>query len=615
MATVENKIWSYLKGKGLNDYGIAGLMGNLYAESGLNSKNLQNTYEKSLGLSDAEYTAAVDNGSYTNFVKDKAGYGLAQWTYWSRKQNLLDFAKSKGKSIGDLDMQLDFLYKELSEGYKASVLEVLCNAKSVLEASNVVLLRFERPADQGMAVQNKRASYGQRYYDQFATKEENKKEEVKGGNSTMKYNSSNKPAVCMQTNSSCYKGTRTMTVKGILWHSTGANNPNLKRYVQPSSNDAQYDYWIKTLGKNTAGTDWNHTNQNAGLNCWIGKLADGSVTTVQTMPWNYRPWGCGSGSKGSLNTGWIQFEICEDALNDKNYFNAVYKEACELTAYLCILYNLNPKGTVTVSGVKVPVITTHCEAHSLGFGSNHGDVMHWFKKYGKTMDDVRNDVAKLIAGDNKSEDVIPVKPTETKEIYRVRKSWADAKSQKGAYSNLENAKKCCDQAGEGYEVYNSKGEVIYPKAVITPVAPTPAPVVPKDEDDKLDPGDVIKLKAGAKYTSGKEIPAWIMNSKLYVRQVRENGDVVFSTLKTGAVTGVVAQKYIVDHDDENGAFQPYMVRITASILNVRAGAGTNYKINTTVKKGEAYTIVAVKSGWGKLKSGAGWISLAYTQKV
>lgn len=164
----EEKIWNYLKSKGLNDYGIAGLMGNLHAESGLIPTNLQNSYEKKLGFTDITYTNAVDNGTYNNFVKDSAGYGLAQWTYWSRKQNLLDFAKSKKASIGDLEMQLDFLYKELSEGYK-TVLNVLKTAKSIREASNVVLLQYERPADQSEAIQIKRANYGETYYKKYAT--------------------------------------------------------------------------------------------------------------------------------------------------------------------------------------------------------------------------------------------------------------------------------------------------------------------------------------------------------------------------------------------------------------------------------------------------------------
>lgn len=165
--TNEEKIWNFLASKGLNAFGVAGLMGNLYAESALNPQNLQNTYEKKLGLSDAEYTAAVDSGSYTGFVRDSAGYGLAQWTYWSRKEALLAYAKAAKASIGDLETQLGFLFKELSEGY-TSVLAVLKTATSVRQASDVVLTKYERPANQGESVQIKRASYGQSYYDKYA---------------------------------------------------------------------------------------------------------------------------------------------------------------------------------------------------------------------------------------------------------------------------------------------------------------------------------------------------------------------------------------------------------------------------------------------------------------
>lgn len=146
MASNEQIIWQFLKKQGFTDAGAAGMMGNLFAESALSPINLQNTYEKKLGYSDSAYTTAVDNGTYTNFVKDSAGYGLAQWTYWSRKQNLLNYAKSKGVSIGDLNMQLEFLMQELSAGY-SSLLKTLKTTNSVLVASNGVLLQFERPAD------------------------------------------------------------------------------------------------------------------------------------------------------------------------------------------------------------------------------------------------------------------------------------------------------------------------------------------------------------------------------------------------------------------------------------------------------------------------------------
>lgn len=182
-ATAEKTIWDFLMKKIGNPYGVAGLMGNLYAESALQPNNLQNTYEKKLGYTDASYTAAVDNGSYTNFVRDSAGYGLAQWTYWSRKENLLKYAQSKKKSIGDLTMQLEFLYKELSESYK-SVLNTLKNAKNIRVASDAVLTKFERPANQSESVQVKRTTYGQKYYDKYASTDTVPTETVKPAPST-----------------------------------------------------------------------------------------------------------------------------------------------------------------------------------------------------------------------------------------------------------------------------------------------------------------------------------------------------------------------------------------------------------------------------------------------
>lgn len=165
--TTEEKIWNFLKAKGLNACGIAGLMGNLYAESALRPNNLQNSYEKSLGYTDESYTEAVDSGQYVNFAKDSAGYGLAQWTYHTRKAALLAFVQSCGASIGDLEAQLNFLWKELSESYKTT-LSVLKTAETVKEASDTVLTKYERPADQSDAVKTKRAGYGQTYHNKYA---------------------------------------------------------------------------------------------------------------------------------------------------------------------------------------------------------------------------------------------------------------------------------------------------------------------------------------------------------------------------------------------------------------------------------------------------------------
>ena len=168
----EEKIWNYLYAKIGNAHGVASLMGNLFCESGLKPNNLENTGNARLGMTDEEYTAAVDSGVYTKdqFVYDGFGFSLPQWTWHGRKKAFYEYAKSKNKSIGDLEVALEFLYKELSESYP-SVLNTLKNATSVLEASNAVLLNYERPADQSVAVQNKRASYGQKYYDKYAKSE------------------------------------------------------------------------------------------------------------------------------------------------------------------------------------------------------------------------------------------------------------------------------------------------------------------------------------------------------------------------------------------------------------------------------------------------------------
>lgn len=222
---------------------------------------------------------------------------------------------------------------------------------------------------------------------------------------------------CLMTQSSCYKGTTVGTPVGILWHDTGAGNQNVKRYVQPDDKAANRAELLRIIGTNANKNDYNHVSNEKGLNAFIGKLADGSVGTVQCLPWNYRPWGCGSGPKGSCNGSpyanngphWIQFEICDDGYNSKSYFDKVYKEAVELTAYLCMKYGIDPHGSVQYKDPKkqipvtVPTILCHQDSYKLGLGSGHADVYLWFDKFGKTMDDVRRDVAAAIAAQQQPE--------------------------------------------------------------------------------------------------------------------------------------------------------------------------------------------------------------------
>ena len=253
---------------------------------------------------------------------------------------------------------------------------------------------------------------------------------------------------CYLTNNDCYKTGKTIKPKGVMVHSTGANNPTLKRYVQP--NDGK-------LGDNRNKNDWNRSGLNVCVHAFIGKLADGSVATYQTLPWDCRGWHSGSGSKGSANNTHISFEICEDGLADKQYFNAVYKEAVELTAYLCKQYKLDPLAD--------GVVICHSEGYKRGIASNHADVMHWFPKHGKSMDTFRKDVAKLVG-----------------------------------------------------------------------FVPSPTP-------------------------------------------------------------------------------DPYKVRVTLNPLNIRKGPSASTTLVGLIRDKGVYTIVETQNGWGKLKSGAGWINLYYTKKI
>lgn len=181
------------------------------------------------------------------------------------------------------------------------------------------------------------------------------------------------------TENDCYKRGKYITPKGIMVHSTGSNNPNLKRYVGPDDG---------LLGVNQNNNHWNRPDVGACVHAFIGLLADGTIATYQTLPWNMRGWHCGD----DANSTHISFEICEDDLTDPEYFAAVYREAVELTAYLCEMYGLDP--------LEDGVVICHAEGARLGIASNHGDVEHWFPRFGKSMDDFRQAVAEEMEDEN-----------------------------------------------------------------------------------------------------------------------------------------------------------------------------------------------------------------------
>lgn len=226
---------------------------------------------------------------------------------------------------------------------------------------------------------------------------------------------------CLFYKSGAYEAARHIKPVGIVVHSTGCDNEMLRRYVQPTSANPDYNEILVDLGKNVYN---NHLNQkyingvynDICMHAFIGKNDKGEVEIYHTLPYNYACWGCGSGSYGSFNydpVAHIQFEICEDSLKNKEYFDKAFNAAIEYCAYLCKKLNIN-----------VEDIVSHKEAAKAGYASNHGDPENWLNLYGKNMDWFRAQVKnklKTTTDDSK-----------TKTIYRV---------QVGAYENYDNAKK------------------------------------------------------------------------------------------------------------------------------------------------------------------------------
>ena len=222
---------------------------------------------------------------------------------------------------------------------------------------------------------------------------------------------------CLLTASDCYRAGGIIRPRGVMVHSTGANNPHLRRYVQPVDATPGRDRLLAQLGTNLNRNHWNQPRvyvytdgtRTAGardrnkklkqvlyepcVHAFIGRLVDGSVAAVQTLPWNCRGWHCGSGKKGSANDTHISFEMCEDELTDPVYFQQAYQTAVELTAMLCKQYGLDPLAD--------GVVICHQDGYQMGIASNHGDVYNWFPRHGRSMDDFRANVARVMKGDEK----------------------------------------------------------------------------------------------------------------------------------------------------------------------------------------------------------------------
>lgn len=188
------------------------------------------------------------------------------------------------------------------------------------------------------------------------------------------------------TNSDCYRSGTRQTSIGVQVHSTGANNPNLCRYVGPDDG---------RIGKSKYNNHSNRPGSDVCASAYIGKLADGTVAVYQSLPWDMRCWLSGKGTNGNANRmGYVGFEICEDNQKNEAYFrDAVMEKSVLLTAHLCALFGTTPRTVVaSYSQGDALAVMDHCELHARQLGSNHADIQHWLKLYGLTMEDYRDAV-------------------------------------------------------------------------------------------------------------------------------------------------------------------------------------------------------------------------------
>lgn len=363
---------------------------------------------------------------------------------------------------------------------------------------------------------------------------------------------------CFLTNNAWYKeAVKNSKPVGILWHDTASGNPKLSRYVQPLATDENYAELIAKLGKHKYNNHWNIPTCRKGVNAFIGKLADGSVSTVQIGEWDKAPWGCGSTKNHSIGScngykiigkdediewlgqHWIQFEICDDDYKDETYFKQCVEEACQLTAYLCKLYDIDPNGVVDFLGVKVPTILCHKDAYKLKLGSDHSDTLTWFKKFGYSMDKVRARVVEIMKNSS-----------ETTPSYKVGRYEVTGSVNLRAGSNT-----------------NTKIQTTLPKGAIV---------------------DIIEVDG-----------TW--------------GKTTYND-KTGYF-GLKYAKYISELPNKESNASEYQLgsyEITGSV-NLREGDNTDTKLLTTLQKGSIVDVVEIKGTWGKTtyKGKTGYFGLKY----
>ena len=489
-------IWEHLLAKIGNEYGVAGLMGNLLSESGLRSDNMENAYESQLGYND---------GTYTNFCEDHVGYGLAQWTASSLKTRLFAYAKERGMSIGDWQMQCDFLVKDFEENYSA-LWTVLKNATNIREASDMVLLKFERPANQSEANLLKRASRGEAIYAQFVKKEE--------------------PEIPAEPDDGkCYASKVIKVAEAEIGYKEKATNANL----DDKTANAGYGNWNKYARDfDTKYPNWYNGKKNGYDWCdifvdWCFVTAYGYENALRLTCQPEKSFGAGCRSSLRYYRQKNRFFTSDPQPGDQIFFGSDPTEVY----HTGLVVEVKDGNVITVEGNNKDAVIrctySVTNRNICGYGRPAYDVK------------VEQDV---VADKDKDE---PVKKDE-ETVYVVK--LGDTLGKIAAQYNVTVA-----ELAKFNEIANPNLILVGQKIRIPGTKKSDLvdqkPVETKPDDGKFEIGDAVVLDKNAKWWNGYDVPNWVVNRTMYIKQNHRYPMVAIGPDKNGEdVTGRIDVKYL-----------------------------------------------------------------------
>ncbi len=433
------------------------------------------------------------------------------------------------------------------------------------------------------------------------------------------------------TKNPCYAAGKKITVKGLMLHSVGCPQPDASVFVR----------------------SWDSPSH--GGSCVHAFIDANDGTVYQTLPWDHRGWHCGSGSRGSGNNTHIGVEMCEppcirytggadftcsDMKTAAEMAERTYEAAAELFAMLCTRFGLDPLAD--------GVIISHREGHGRGIASNHGDPEHLWTQLGMeyTMDSFRKAVKAAMSGDDTDgRTEIMGKAVTTADQMR---SYIKVKNPSVPQSVLDMIP---FYLMEG-EAEGVRGDIAFAQSCLeTGNFTFSGSAVTLDQNNFCGMGVTARGTKGNSFDTPQHgIRAQIQHLKAYASKddLKQTClDSRFRYVERGCAPYVewLGQKEnpegrgwaagegygrkimgifnsVISCREGAAAAEPslpYRVRVFITDLNIRTGPGTGYERTQHIPVG-IYTIVEEADGkgasrWGRLKSGAGWISLDFAEKI